>query len=151
MIPMRPRLLAWVLLAQVLAACTGSDTGVEPASRGESDVLGTWRTKVLFGSTTIMAAMEIKADHSITISRTLKGGFAADTSLEYENVREEGTWIIENGLMKATKESCRYIDSTAILAPAPCQAPIKKEVALSISGSQWTIIEGEATYTFVRD
>lgn len=151
MISQPSRIPALVFAAQLFLACSGSDSGLDSPSDRESDVLGTWRTRIQFGSATINAKMEIEADHSITFSRTLKGGLAADTSLEYENVREEGTWLVENGLMKVTKVACKYIDTTGTLAPAPCQAPIRKEVALSISGSQWTILEGEATYTFIRD
>lgn len=145
------RIPALIFAAQLLLACSGSDSGLDTPPNRESDVHGIWRTRIQFGSATINATMDIKPDHSLTFSRTWKGGMAADTSLEYENVREEGTWLVENGLMKVTKVACKYADSTGTLASAPCQAPIRKEVALSISGSQWTILEGEATYTFIKD
>jgi hypothetical protein len=148
-----PGSIPFLALAILLSACGKDAAGpAEPDPVTEADVVGTWRTSVPIPGASVKVIMEIREDHSVTVSQKFAGVIktAPDSLLDVS--AESGTWSLAGGKLASTKTHCLYGTSPDYkLAEAPCTDPIAKEYRVAVTGNSMTVVENTSTYLFIRD
>jgi hypothetical protein len=77
-------------------------------------------------------------------------GVLADRDWEYR--RENWTWEVAEGELRAAKTSCEYADVAGeALKPGACRPPVTYEIPIVVNGNAWTISEGGKSMLFRKD
>jgi hypothetical protein len=150
------RAAAGMLMAAsgMLVACNplqlDSSGKARPAT--EETVTGTWRNaEPGSDGTTVRMTLRIDADHSMVWARRISGLTGDGTDREYR--RENWTWSIEDGILKAVKTLCEYADDPAgeLLSAQDCRPPLEYDIPIKVNGNAWTIREEDRVMLFRKD
>lgn len=116
----------------------------------EETAVGTWRNaEPDVDGKTVRMTLVIGGDHTMIWARRVSG-VVADRDWEYQ--RENWTWEIADGKLKAAKTDCEYAYVAGeSLRAEDCKAPAAYEIPILVNGNAWKISEGDKIMVFRKD
>lgn len=141
-------------LALLLSACNPFDLDtsgkMKPAT--EETVRGTWRNAEPADAegNALRMTLRIDANHTMVWSRRYALAISDGNDKEFQ--RENWTWSVEDGKLKATKTACEYgAAPDYALKAADCKEPLVQEFPITVNGNVWKISEGAKVMVFRKD
>lgn len=151
---MRANLPAFLGLATLAAALTACNMlNLDPSGKTlpatEETVQGTWRNAEPDAEgKTVRMTLRIDTNHTMVWARRISG--LAPEDKEYQ--RENWTWSVADGKLKAAKTACEYgYPPDYVLAPETCREPITQDIPITVNGNAWKIPEGGKVMLFRKD
>lgn len=138
--------------AFLLAGC--NMLSLDPTSKTrpatEETAVGTWRNaEPELEGRTVRMTLVIDGNHTMIWARRVSG---VVEGRDWEYRRENWTWEVADGKLKAVKTSCEYADAEGeSLAQADCRAPVTYEIPIVVNGNAWRITEGDKAMLFRKD
>lgn len=151
---MRSKYLIPATLAALLSACNmlNLDPSGKTLPATEETVQGTWRNAEpdADGKRTVRMTLRVDTNHTMVWARRISGISADGTDKEYQ--RENWTWSVEDGNLKAVKTTCEYGDAPDyVLTAGDCRAPLARDIPIKVNGNAWSISEGAKLMVFRKD
>lgn len=150
---MRSKYLMLASLAGLVSACNmlNLDPSGKTQPATEETVEGTWRNaEPNADGKTVRMTLRVDTNHTMIWARRISGISADGSDKEYQ--RENWTWSVEDGKLKAVKTACEYgYPPEYALAAAECKAPLTQDIPIKVSGNAWSISEGNRMMVFRKD
>lgn len=145
--------LVQISAAALLAGCNllNLDPSEKTKPATEETVKGTWRNAEPDAEgKTVRMTLRIDADHKMVWSRRISGIREDGSDAEYQ--RENFSWTVEDGKLKAEKTACEYAYPPAYeLKSEDCHAPSITDIPITVNGNGWKVQEGSRLMLFRKD